>query len=75
MSTAISTSAPTPARRALEHLNFLQLEFTLKFSGVQGCVSLGDSKDPSALIFRVSQSVNLYYFTLTPSKRREIFTQ
>jgi hypothetical protein len=70
MSTAISTVAPTPARRAMEQLNFLKLEFTLRFCVVQGCVSLGDLKDPSSFIFRVRQSVNLAYWILTPSKRR-----
>lgn len=55
MSTAIRTIAPTPARRALEQLLFLQHEFTLtvKAFGLQGCVSSGESKDPIAFIFRV----------------------
>jgi len=42
---------------------------------VQGCVLLGDSKDPNVFTFRGRQSDYLYYLTLTPSKRREIFTQ
>ena len=77
MSTAMRTFAPTPARRAVEQLNFLRHETTLKIKVFWSARlwSLGDSKDPSAFIFSVTQSFNLYYLTLTPSKRRKIFTQ